>query len=153
MTVNEGRRLAIDYGDVRIGVAVSDNSRLVASPLETLSNGDNSNEAQKRISEICKEMEISVIYIGLPLQLSGAEGASALKVRTFANQLATHLPKEVFIRLIDERLTTTSAHKSAREGGRKLSKLQIDQYAAVAILEGALHAESNSGEIAGRSLA
>ncbi|MFM8192198.1 MAG: Holliday junction resolvase RuvX [Actinomycetota bacterium] len=153
MTVNEGRRLAIDYGDVRIGVAVSDNSRLVASPLETLSNGDNSNEAQKRISEICKEMEISVIYIGLPLQLSGAEGASALKVRTFANQLATHLPKEVFIRLIDERLTTTSAHKSAREGGRKLSKLQIDQYAAVAILEGALHAESNNGAIAGRSLA
>ena len=83
-----GRRLAIDYGDVRIGVAMSDLSGVVASPLETIENGESLEESQRRIAEICNEEEVSVIYIGLPLHLSGEEGSSALKAREFARGLS-----------------------------------------------------------------
>ena len=147
-----GRRLAIDYGDVRIGVAMSDLSGVVASPLETIENGESLEESQRRIAEICNEEEVSVIYIGLPLQLSGEEGGSALKAREFARGLSTYLPNEIVVRMIDERLTTSSAHKSALETGRKLTKFEIDQYAAVAILEIALSTEKSRGDFAGSAL-
>jgi len=147
-----GRRLAIDYGDVRIGVAISDVSGVIASPLETIENGDNFDKAQQRISKICSEEQVSVIYIGLPLQLSGEEGGSALKAREFARGLSTYLPNEIVVRMIDERLTTSSAHKSALETGRKLTKFEIDQYAAVAILEIALRIEKSRGDFAGSAL-
>ena len=147
-----GRRLAIDYGDVRIGVAMSDVSGVIASPLETIENGDNFDKAQQRISKICSEEQVSVIYIGLPLHLSGEEGSSALKVRDFARGLTKYLPNEIVVRMIDERLTTSSAHKRALDTGRKLTKFEIDQFAAVAILENALRTEKSRGDFAGSPL-
>lgn len=152
MNRNAGRRLAIDFGEVRIGVAISDPSGIVASPLETIHRSENLGQAHQRLAEIINEQEVSVIYVGLPLQLSGEEGISALKARDFARDLSTYLPQEMVIRMIDERLTTSSAQKSAELIGRKLTRLEIDQYAAVTILEIALNVERSRGEIAGSPL-
>ena len=150
--MNAGRRLAIDYGDVRIGLAMSDKSGIVASPLETITNSQDRKEIFQRISSIITAQEISVVYVGLPLQLSGQEGTSAAKAKFFAQEMSTHVPVGTHIRLIDERLSTSSAEKIARESGQKLSRSEIDQFAAVAILESALNAEKARGDFAGIAL-
>jgi len=76
-----GRRLAIDYGDVRIGLAISDTTALVASPLRTIKNsGDNSAAVIQEVASIIQDEAISVVYIGLPIHLSGGEGTPTEKV-------------------------------------------------------------------------
>lgn len=149
--VISGRRLAIDYGDVRIGISLSDPSCIIASPFTTLSNSNVNDSVIAEIVSIVSEHAVVVIYLGLPLHLSGAEGESATKVRAFAKKLKEALPESVTLRLIDERLTTTSAQRRANDSGGDLSKTNVDQWAAVAILESALAGERNRGELAGTS--
>ena len=79
-----GARLAIDYGDKRIGVAKSDDSRLIASPLITLDNGESTGSAVIAIKELVDVSNVEIIYIGLPLHLSGKESDSSNKARSFA---------------------------------------------------------------------
>ncbi len=145
-----GRRLAIDYGDVRIGLAISDTTALVASPLRTIKNsGDNSAAVIQEVASIIQDEAISVVYIGLPIHLSGGEGTSTEKVRDFAQELRSHIASHIETRLVDERLSTKSAINLARSMGKKLTRDDVDQMAAVAILEFALHWESSSGRLAG----
>ena len=145
-----GRRLAIDYGDVRIGLAISDITALVASPLRTIKNsGDNSAAVIQEVASIIQDEAISVVYIGLPIHLSGGEGTSTEKVRDFAQELRSHIASHIETRLVDERLSTKSAINQARSMGKKLTRDDVDQMAAVAILEFALHWESSSGRLAG----
>ena len=145
-----GRRLAIDYGDVRIGLAISDTTALVASPLRTIKNsGDNSAAVRQEVASIIQDEAISVVYIGLPIHLSGGEGTSTEKVRNFAQELRSHIASHIETRLVDERLSTKSAINQARSMGKKLTRDDVDQMAAVAILEFALHWESSSGRLAG----
>lgn len=145
-----GRRLAIDYGDVRIGLAISDITALVASPLRTIKNSvDNSAVVIQEVASIIQDEAISVIYIGLPIHLSGGEGTSTEKVRDFAQELRSHIASHIETRLVDERLSTKSAINQARSMGKKLTRDDVDQMAAVAILEFALHWESSSGRLAG----
>jgi putative Holliday junction resolvase len=145
-----GRRLAIDYGDVRIGLAISDTTALVASPLRTIKNsGDNSAAVIQEVASIIQDEAISVVYIGLPIHLSGGEGTSTEKVRDFAQELRSHIASHIETRLVDERLSTKSAINQARSMGKKLTRDDVDQMAAVAILEFALHWESSSGRLAG----
>ena len=145
-----GRRLAIDYGDVRIGLAISDTTALVASPLRTIKNsGDNSAAVIQEVASIVQDEAISVVYIGLPIHLSGGEGTSTEKVRDFAQELRSHIASHIETRLVDERLSTKSAINQARSMGKKLTRDDVDQMAAVAILEFALHWESSSGRLAG----
>ncbi len=145
-----GRRLAIDYGDVRIGLAISDTTALVASPLRTIKNsGDNSAAVIQEVASIIQDEAISVVYIGLPIHLSGGEGTSTEKVRDFAQELRSHIASHIETRLVDERLSTKSAKNQARSMGKKLTRDDVDQMAAVAILEFALHWESSSGRLAG----
>ena len=145
-----GRRLAIDYGDVRIGLATSDTTALVASPLRTIKNsGDNSAAVRQEVASIIQDEAISVVYIGLPIHLSGGEGTSTEKVRDFAQELRSHIASHIETRLVDERLSTKSAKNQARSMGKKLTRDDVDQMAAVAILEFALHWESSSGRLAG----
>lgn len=143
-----GRRLGLDYGDARIGVSISDATAMLASPLMTIKK----TELENHVDEVCslvRQHDVAVVYIGLPLHLSGNEGESALKARKFADILQRKIGDHVQIRLVDERLTTTSAQRHARESGNRLSKENVDQWAAVAILENALHKERSSGELAG----
>jgi len=145
-----GRRLAIDYGDVRIGLAISDTTALVASPLRTIKNSiDNVVALNQEIASIVHDEAISVVYIGLPIHLSGGECASAEKVRHFAQELRSYIGSHVETRLVDERLSTKAAINQAISVGKKLTRDDVDQMAAVAILEFALHWERSSGGLAG----
>ena len=145
-----GRRLAIDYGDVRIGLAISDATALVASPLRTIKNSvDNSAAVIQEVASIVQDEAISFVYIGLPIHLSGGEGTSTEKVRHFAQELRSYIGSHIEMRLVDERLSTKSAISHAKSIGKKLTREDVDQMAAVAILEFALQWESSSGRLAG----
>jgi putative Holliday junction resolvase len=148
----QGARLAIDYGEKRIGIAKSDNSRLIASPVVTLDNSESTGHVYSAIKDIVTESNAMLVYIGLPLHLSGKESTSSEKARAFAGLLKQHLPQEVQIRLLDERLTTSSAVGELKNAGLKSSRESIDQLAAVKILEFALEVERFSGEAAGHEV-
>ena len=148
----QGARLAIDYGERRIGIAKSDNSRLIASPVVTLDNSVSTDNVYSAIKDIVTESNAMLVYIGLPLHLSGKESASSEKARVFAGLLKQHLPQEVQIRLLDERLTTSSAVGELKNAGLKSSRDSLDQLAAVKILEFALEVERLSGEAAGNEV-
>jgi putative Holliday junction resolvase len=148
----QGARLAIDYGEKRIGIAKSDNYRLIASPVVTLDNSESTGHVYSVIKDIVTESNAMLVYIGLPLHLSGKESASSEKARAFAGLLKQHLPQEVQIRLLDERLTTSSAVGELKNAGLKSSRESIDQLAAVKILEFALEVERLSGEAAGHEV-
>ena len=134
-----GRRIAFDYGDVRIGVAVSDPDSILASPLTTLSSGDPKLFTQ--ISELLTEHEPIAIYVGEPLNLSGQTSSSAQKASAFAEKLQTEFG--IPVTMIDERLSTVSATSAMRESGvnAKDARSKIDMAAAVAILEQGLAIE------------
>ena len=134
--MQRGRRIAFDYGDVRIGVAVSDPDSILSSPLTTLKATDKNLSSQ--VSQIITEIEPVTIYVGRPALLSGSDGSATDKALEFAALLAsiTQVPVE----MIDERMSTISAARNLREAGRsaKESKDAIDMAAAVAILEFAI---------------
>lgn len=139
--MERGRRIAFDFGDVRIGVALSDPDAILASPLCTLLARDKNLAAA--ISEIFSEYQPIAIYVGRPANMDGSAGASAMKTDTFSAFLSTLT--QVPIVQIDERLSTVSAAKSLRNAGlnAKDAKSTIDQAAAVAILEFAIAIEKN----------
>lgn len=147
--MKKGRRLGVDFGDVRVGLAMSDISGLLASPLTTLKNEGVDNVAGA-IAKVAHESEVVAIYIGLPIHLSGGEGIASGKAREFAIALHKHLPEGVTLRFIDERLSTAQAHSEAINTGKKVNKENIDQLAAVVILENALHSESIRNTWAGK---
>jgi putative Holliday junction resolvase len=137
--MQRGRRIAFDYGDVRIGVAVSDPDSILSSPLTTLKTTDKN--LLKQITEIFSEIEPVTIYVGRPALLSGHDGSATGKASEFVEQLRrlTHVPVE----MIDERMSTISAARNLRDAGRnaKDSKDSIDMASAVAILDFALEIE------------
>ena len=137
--MQRGRRIAFDYGDVRIGVAVSDPDSILSSPLTTLKATDKNLSSQ--ISQIITEIEPVTIYVGRPSLLSGNDGVATEKATEFASLLRTIT--QVPIELIDERMSTISAARNLREAGRsaKESKDAIDMAAAGAILEFAIDIE------------
>jgi putative Holliday junction resolvase len=137
--MERGRRIAFDYGDVRIGVAVSDPDSILSSPLTTLKATDKS--LVKQIAQILAEIEPVAIYVGRPALLSGNDGAATEKALDFVEVLRTITL--VPIELIDERMSTVSAARNLRDAGRNTrdSKAAIDMAAAVAILEFALELE------------
>jgi putative Holliday junction resolvase len=140
--MSNGKRIAFDYGSVRIGVATSDSSGIIASPLELILNDENS------LAEISKLFaEISPIYIavGIPKQLSGSAGTKEQEVMNFINRIKGI--SSVPIYGIDERLTTVTAAAKLRESGRDArgSKELIDSAAAVGILEVAMEHERAGG--------
>lgn len=138
-----GVRLGIDPGDARIGVARSDRSGLLATPVETVRRGRGD---LRRIHEIATEVGAVEVVVGLPRSLSGREGPAADKARDFARRLVRRLAP-VPVRLLDERLTTVSAEAMLRDLGRtgKDRRAVVDQAAAVVILQQALDAERATG--------
>lgn len=148
--MRRGRRLAIDVGDVRIGVAVSDPDGMIATPVETVAAGKG---AMPRLVELVAEYEPLECVIGLPLSLSGREGPAVVKVRDFAAQLA-ELIKPIPIRLFDERMSTMTADSflmHSKKSGAKKRKV-IDQAAATVILQTALDTERTRGSAPGETL-
>jgi putative Holliday junction resolvase len=142
-----GVRLGIDPGDARIGVARSDPSGSLATPVETVRRGPG---ALGRIARLARDAEAVEVIVGLPRSLSGGEGPAAVKAREFAGRLAARLAP-VPVRLQDERLTTVAAEAMLRDRGKKGGKRRavVDQAAAVLILQQALDRERATGEPAG----
>jgi putative Holliday junction resolvase len=141
--VRHGVRLGIDPGDARIGVASSDPTGFLATPLETVRRGRGD---VRRIARLAAEKEAVEVVVGLPRSLSGAEGPAAAKVRAWAGALARALAP-LPVRLVDERLTTFSAEAMLRDRGVKgrARRAVVDQAAAVVILQHALDAERSTG--------
>ena len=134
-----GRRIAFDYGDVRIGVAVSDPDSILCSPLTTLQAADKRLDAN--ITQLLQEHEPVQIFIGRPALLSGNDGVASEKALAFAERIRNLTG--VSVEMIDERMSTVSAARNLRDSGMsaKESKSSIDMAAAVAILEFALEIE------------
>ena len=131
-----GRRLAFDYGDVRIGVAVCDPDGILATPLEFLSTKDPALKIS--ILALCSQYEPVKIYVGLPLNLSGEESEATKKAIAFSALLTQFVSCPV--KLVDERLTTSSASASLSQAGVNVKdqRKKIDSQSAVIILESGL---------------
>ena len=131
--MQRGRRIAFDYGDVRIGVAVCDPDAILSSPLTTLQT--KSKDLFDQIVQILEEHEPITIFIGKPTLLSGLSGEAVQKVEDFRVRLSEFTDIEIF--LIDERLSTVSALKDLQSAGvnAKDARKSVDSLAAVAILE------------------
>lgn len=140
--MQRGRRIAFDYGDVRIGVAVSDPDSILCSPLATLKATDK--KVFTQIEEILGEIEPVQIFVGNPALLSGKDGSASEKAVTFAQQLREISTVEVI--MVDERMSTVSAARNLRDSGKnaKDAKNSIDMAAAVAILEFAIELQKRS---------
>ena len=139
--MQRGRRMAFDYGDVRIGVAVSDPDSIIISPLKALKAQDENLSAQ--LTALIAEYEPILLVVGEPKHLSGAPSARMHAVAAFVELLEqiTSIP----IHSVDERLSTVSAAGKLRSSGRdaKSSKDLIDSAAAAEILEAAINIERN----------
>lgn len=154
--VTRGSRLGVDVGSVRVGLAASDPDGLIATPVETVPRDPRrpapgaSPADVRRIAAEVEERAAAVVYVGLPRHLSGAEGASSDAARAYAVVLA-HAVAPVPVRLVDERMSTVSAHQALRASGRagRTHRKVVDQAAAVVILQTALDAERVTGARAG----
>jgi putative holliday junction resolvase len=172
-TMRPGARIGIDVGSVRVGVAVSDPHGVLASPVETVQRasanvnrasahvnraGGTANRAEAepnradlaRIADLVAEHAAVEVVVGLPLSLSGARGAAAQTALAYAQAIAAAV-QPVPVRVVDERLSTVSAHGhlAAVGVGSRARRAVVDQAAAVIILQSALDAERSSGRAPG----
>ena len=148
--MRSGVRLGIDPGDVRIGVAASDPSGLLASAVATLARDVAGAADQHEIVRVAAERRAVEVLVGLPRHLSGREGPAAVAARGYAEGLA-RLLAPVPVRLVDERLSTVAAHRQLHGSGVRGRKHRavVDQVAAVVLLQDALDAERASGRAPG----
>lgn len=148
-----GRRLAVDVGKARIGLAVTDIHAILASPLVTVPRDENLTYSVQAVLTAASEAgEVFEIYVGVPVNLKGESTQSTEDAIEFALELQANT--DIDVRLIDERLTTSVANSQLRQIGKsqKDARSTIDQMAAVAILEFALSVEKNKGIAPGLSL-
>ncbi|NUT39070.1 MAG: Holliday junction resolvase RuvX [Thermoactinospora sp.] len=149
--MRQGTRLGVDVGSVRVGVARSDPSGLLATPVETVKRGRGDLD---RLAALVGELAAVEVVVGLPTSLSGREGQAAALAREFAEALAARLDP-VPVRLFDERMSTVAAAAGLRASGRKAKNQRavIDQAAAVVILQDALDRERATGQPPGKPVA
>lgn len=129
--------MALDYGTKRVGIALSDDMRMLAKPLPFIA-AEPENKLYEAIRTLVLQQEVSDIVIGLPKNMDGSLGESAQKAKLFAEKVkkATSLP----VKLLDERLTTVQATRQLREAGHKAKehKEKIDSVSAAILLQGYL---------------
>lgn len=139
----QGVKLGVDVGMVRVGLATCDPDGILATPVKTLSRDTKKNSDIKVVVKEAANRGAQQIFVGLPRTMKGEEKASAEMARSYAQQLANMLAaagQDVPVLLVDERLTTVSAHQALRQAGldtREHRKV-VDQVAAVEILQHAL---------------
>jgi putative Holliday junction resolvase len=131
-----GRRLGVDVGAVRVGVALSDPAPFLATPLVTLSRDERSDSDLDRLAELVVEHEVVEVVVGLPRTLAAQHGKAAAIATAYARKLARRV-RPVPVRLADERLTTVSATRMLSDRGvrGKKQRAVVDQAAAVEILQ------------------
>jgi putative Holliday junction resolvase len=141
--MRRGVRLALDVGTVRVGVAASDPTGLLAMPVTTVRRGRGPQDLDlEQIRALVAEHDAVEVVVGLPRGMSGQEGTAAQAARAYA-VLVARMIFPVPVRLVDERLSTVSAHRALHAAGRRERRHRavVDQVAAVTILQSALDAE------------
>ena len=140
-----GRVLAVDWGELRIGLALSDDTQTIASPLVTLTRRRGKRFPMPAFLELVTTHRPVGLVVGLPLTLKGTEGAAAAAARQLAVQLGgrTYLPVE----LVDERMTSARAHVAIREQGGSVRgrREDVDALAATILLQHFLETRRNAG--------
>lgn len=142
MSLPAGRRIGIDFGLARNGIAISDREGILATPVGSYPDSS----LIEVLNEMSREDEIVCIYIGLPKHLSGIEGSSATHAREKAEAILK--ARIAPVRLVDERLTTKSAERESEE----VKRFGIDAVSARLILEFALQGERSIGEFFGEEI-
>ncbi|HCA78268.1 MAG TPA: Holliday junction resolvase RuvX [Bacteroidetes bacterium] len=138
------RILGIDFGTTRIGLSLSDPLQILAQPYDTLTNDSH---LIPRLAEIIKRQEVSLIVVGMPLNLKGEKGKKALEVDLFVGRLKENLGASVIV--WDERFTTAMAHQTLRRMGtrkreRETNKGRVDAMAASLLLQSYLDSRKRS---------
>jgi len=135
------RWLGIDYGDKRVGIAVSDPMEVVSTPLETIDNTSR-DRCVARVAELVRERKIEGIVIGLPLHMNGTEGERVHRTRAFVESLQASI--SVPVEWWDERMTTASVNRVLIQAGtrRERRKEVVDKLAAQQILQAFLDARA-----------
>ncbi|MEO5743579.1 MAG: Holliday junction resolvase RuvX [Terracoccus sp.] len=148
--VRSGVRVGVDVGSVRVGVAASDPSAVLAHPVRTLARDLQGGSDLEALVVLVAELEAVEVVVGLPRLMSGAEGEAARLARDYAVNLARRI-RPVEVRLVDERLTTVAAHRRLRDSGvpGRGQRAVVDQAAAVLILQSALDAAASTGRAVG----
>ena len=137
------RLMGLDVGDKRIGIALSDEGAVIASPTETLERRGNRKDIA-HLLDLAQRKDVSEILVGMPLSLDGSEGPQAQKVGRFIEALKAET--DIHITTWDERLTTVAAERALLEGdvSRAKRKKTIDRVAAALILQGYLDSRRES---------
>jgi putative holliday junction resolvase len=145
MLAPEARLLGLDVGTKTIGLALSDVTRSIATPYETIRRTKFTNDAET-LRDIADKMEVGALIIGLPINLDGSEGPRAQSTRAFARNLAKHV--DLPMAFWDERLSTAAVerHLIEADASRKRRAEVIDRMAAAYILQGALDRLKRAGE-------
>lgn len=145
MLAPEARLLGLDVGTKTIGLALSDVTRSIATPYETIRRTKFTSDA-KILGDIVDKMEVGGLIIGLPINLDGSEGPRAQSTRAFARNLAKHI--DLPMAFWDERLSTAAVERHLIEAGasRKRRAEVVDRMAAAYILQGALDRLKRAGE-------
>ena len=149
-----GPKLGVDVGQVRVGLAGSDRDGLLATPIRTLKRDARKNSDIRWVVREAAERNAVQIIVGLPKRMNGGEGASAEMARSYAALLVSELHRQsltLSVRLVDERLSTVSAHRSLHSAGlsSREHRMVVDQVAAVEILQHAIDTQRARGRDVG----
>ena len=142
------RALGIDFGEKRIGVAVSDPGRIMAFPSSTLTYNGKMAKAVKIVAAVIEEKEATLVVVGLPFSLDGTRGKQADRVSTFIGELRKKLGPEIRLEEWDERLTSVQAGRVLDEVGVNSRKRRgkVDMIAAALVLQAFLDRHSGDRE-------
>lgn len=154
MTFSRGVRMGVDVGNARVGVALCDPDGILATPLKTLRRDLKKDSDLRVLMKLMEVHEVVEVFIGLPKTMRGGDSPSTLMAKEYADKLLSGLleqDRKVPIWLVDERLTSVSAHRSLREAGvsTRDHKQMIDQVAAVNILQYSLDTLKSGNGVAG----
>ncbi len=145
-----GVKLGVDVGTVRVGVAVCDRDGILATPLRTLARNVKKNTDVRILANLALELDAVEIFVGLPRTMKGEEHASARMATEYAKLLVSTLLEAgsgVPVRLVDERLSTVSAHRELHQAGMSSRdhRKVVDQVAAAGILQHAIDMQKARG--------
>ena len=138
------RKLGIDYGEARVGIAITDELNITAQGLETIVRNNSDKVVLKRLDEILSSYQIDTLVVGIPITLKGTKSERTIKTEEFIHKLKCKY-NTLKIETVDERLTTVEAHKTMNFLGVSKNKKRsiVDTIAAVYILETYINKSSN----------
>lgn len=146
----QGVKLGVDVGTVRVGVAICDRDSILATPYKTLDRNARKNSDVRVIAKLAEELEAVQVIVGLPRTMKGEEHSSARMATEYALLVATELAARgltVPVNLVDERLSSVTAHRSLHEAGMssRNHRKVVDQVAAAGILQHAIDMQKARG--------